>query len=57
MLPNEIVIQRPAPESDLSCDTVLVHSRSDGLHIKLISHKEAEQLLQLMSTEPVGLVC
>ena len=46
-LPHEIVVQRPPPESDLSCDTVLVHSRDDGLHIKVISQKEAESYRQM----------
>ena len=41
-LPHEIVVQKPPPESELCCDTVLVHSRDDGLHIKIISQKEAE---------------
>ena len=45
--PLEIVVKRPAPESELSCDTVLVHSLNDGLHIKLISQKEAESYRQM----------
>ena len=56
-LPHEVVVQKPPPASELSCDTVLVHSRHDGLHISLISEKEAEQIAKLLSTEPVGLPC
>ena len=56
-LPNEIVVQKPPPAAELSCDTVLVHSRHDGLHITLISQQEAEQITKLMSSEPVGLPC
>ena len=51
------VVQKPPPESELSCDTVLVHSRDDGLHIKIISQKEAESLMELMSCETAGLPC
>ena len=46
-LPLEIVVKRPPPESALSCDTVLVHSLDDGLHIKLITQKEAESYRQM----------
>ena len=56
-LPHEIVVQKPPPESELCCDTVLVHSRDDGLHIKIISQKEAESIMKLMSCETVGLPC